>query len=105
VAYPLVRTIRMPVVFTHAESDWVQLFMDTGLPGLALVLAGGTLLAVHLFRKLRRSGNQWSRTLALAGLVALVGGAVQGMGNFNLIVMSNLVFVATALALAAKGRA
>ena len=79
--------------------------MDTGLPGLGLVLTGGALLAVHLFRRLRRSPSQWSRTLALAGLVALVGGAVQGMGNFNLIVMSNLVFVATALALAAKGRA
>lgn len=107
VVYPLVRTIRMPVVFTHAESDWVQLFMDTGVAGLALVLAAGALIAVHLFRKLRRSQTQWSRTLALAGLVALVGAAVQGMGNFNLIVMSNLVFVATAvaLALAAEGRA
>lgn len=107
VVYPLVRTIRMPVVFTHAESDWVQLFMDAGAAGLALVLAAGALLVVHLFRKLRRSQSQWSRTLALAGLVALVGAAVQGMGNFNLTVMSNLVFVAAALALAlaAEGRA
>jgi hypothetical protein len=105
VAYPLVRTIRMPVVFTHAESDWIQLFMDTGMAGLALVLVGGALLAVHLFREFRRSRSQWSRALALAGLVALIGVAVQGMGNFNLIVMSNLVFVATALVLAAKGQA
>lgn len=100
VVYPLVRTIRTPVVFTHAESDWVQLFMDTGVVGLALVLAAGALLAVDLVRKLRRSGSQWSRALALAALVTLVGAAVQGMGNFNLTVMSNLVYVATALALA-----
>ena len=73
----------MPVVFTHAESDWVQLFTDTGIPGLALVLAAGALLAVHLFRKLRRSQSQWSRTLALAGLVALVGVRGAGDGQFQ----------------------
>ena len=106
VMYPLVRTIRQPVVFTHAESDWVQVFTDAGVTGLALVLAAGAMIAVHLFRKLRRSQSQWSRTLALAGLVALVGMAVQGLANFNLVVMSNLVFVAMALAiaLAADGR-
>jgi len=100
VAYPQGRTIRTPAIFTHAESDWVQLFTDTGVAGLALVLATGLLLVVDLFRRLRRSQSPWSRTLALAALVALVGAAVQGMGNFNLTVMSNLFFVATALALA-----
>ena len=106
VVYPLVRTIRQPAVFTHAESDWVQVFTDAGVAGLALVLAAGAMIAVHLFRKLRRSQSQWSRTFALAGLVALVGVAVQGLANFNLVVMSNLVFVAMALAiaLAADGR-
>jgi O-antigen ligase len=100
VAYPQVRTIRTPAIFTHAESDWVQLLTDTGVAGSVLVLAAGALLAVDLFRRSRRSRSGWSRTLALAALVALVGAAVQGMGNFNLTVMSNLVFVAMGLALA-----
>ena len=100
VAYPLVRTIRQPVVFTHAESDWLQVFTDAGVAGLALVLAAAAMIALHLFRKLRRSQSQWSRTLALAGLVALIGMAVQGLANFNLVVTSNLLFVAAALAIA-----
>jgi len=100
VAYPRVRTIRTPAIFTHAESDWVQLFTDTGLVGGGLVLAAGALLALDLFRRSRRSRGGWGRTLALAALVALVGAAVQGMGNFNLTLMSNLVFVAMGLALA-----
>jgi O-antigen ligase len=100
VVYPQVRTIQTPAVFTHAESDWVQLFTDVGVAGVALVLAAGALLVVDLFRRWRRSQSRWSRTLALAALVTLVGTAVQGMGNFNLTVMSNLFFVATVLALA-----
>ena len=100
VVYPQVRTIRAPSVFTHAESDWVQLFTDTGVAGGALLLAAGALLVVDLVRRWQRSQSRWSRTLALAALVTLVGAAVQGMGNFNLTVMSNLLFVATVLALA-----
>ena len=35
VVFPLVRTLPAPVTFTHAESDWVQLLIDTGAVGSA----------------------------------------------------------------------
>jgi hypothetical protein len=98
--YPLVRTIRMPVTFTHAESDWAQLLLDTGVIGLALAGALAVALGLALLRGVRGARSPWNRTLALAGLVALVGAVVQGMGNFNLVVTSNAVYLGIALAMA-----
>ena len=56
-AYPLVRTVRSPVTFTHAESDWVQLLTDTGLIGTILGVAALTALGAML---LRRPADTWS---------------------------------------------
>jgi uncharacterized membrane protein len=97
VAYPQFRTIQAPVVFAHAESDLVQLFADTGLVGLGLVLATGALLALSLLRGYRDAESGSRRMVCLGALVGLVGVAVQGIGNFNLPVMSNLLFLAVAL--------
>ena len=46
--------------------------------------------------------SRWARALALAGLVALGGTVVQGIANYNLPVMSNLIYVALAVALATR---
>lgn len=99
-AYPLVRTIQTPVVYGHAESDWVQLLTDTGLVGLGLALATAVTLMLALLRAYRLAPSPSARTLALAGIVALLGAMVQGIGNFNLPVMSNLLYFAVALMLA-----
>jgi O-antigen ligase len=96
-AFPAVRTLQAPVAYTHAESDWVQLFSDTGLLGLALALAAATAVAAVLLDRLRKEASPRSRALALAGFVALLGAIVQGIGNFNLPVMSNLAYLAAAL--------
>jgi O-Antigen ligase len=97
VVYPQFRTIQAPAVFTHAESDVVQLFTDTGVVGLGLVLAAGVVLALSLLAGYRDAESGWMRLVSLAALVGLVGVAVQGIGNFNLPVMSNLLFLAVAL--------
>ena len=46
--------------------------------------------------------GRWARALALAGLVALGGTVVQGIANYNLPVMSNFIYVALAVTLAAR---
>jgi hypothetical protein len=97
VVYPQFRTIQAPVVFAHAESDLVQLFADTGLVGLGLFLATGALLALDLLAGHRDAESGWTRLVSLAALVGLVGVAVQGVGNFTLPVMSNLLFLAVAV--------
>ena len=105
VAYPHVRTFRAPVTFTHAESDWVELLADTGAVGLGLALAATAALGLALRRRLRHADGRWARALTLAGLVALVGTAVQGVANYNLPVLSNFLYLAVVVALSRSGHA
>jgi hypothetical protein len=102
VVYPIVRTLKAPVAFTHAESDWVQLLTDTGLIGVGLALGTLVSLGLTLLRRRRDAERPQERAFALAGLVALLGTAVQGIANFNLPIMSNLLYLAFAVALALR---
>ena len=78
----------------------MQLLTDTGAVGLALALAAVGSLGLALLRRYRHTESRFSRALALAGLVALGGSVVQGITNYNLLVMSNFIYVALAVALA-----
>jgi uncharacterized membrane protein len=102
VVFPLVRTLQAPITFTHAESDWVQLLIDTGAVGLLLALLSVGLTALALLRGHRAADSRWTRAFSLAGLVALVGAMVQGIANFNLAVMSNFVYLALAVVLSLR---
>jgi O-antigen ligase len=97
--FPLVRTLPAPVTFSHAESDWLQLFIDTGTVGLVLVLLSFGMVARALLRRYQNADSRSAGAFALGGLVALAGAAVQGIANFNLPVMSNFVYLALAVAL------
>lgn len=100
VAFPRFRTIPAPRFFSHAESDWIQLLTDMGALGLIGALLAVTAIGIALGRGYRATKGRWGKGLALAGLVALAGTVVQGMANFNLPVMSNLVYLALLLAMA-----
>jgi O-antigen ligase len=102
VAFPRFRTIEAPVTFTHAESDWVQLLTDTGLLGLGLALTAVLSLALALTRRYRDASAKAGRLFSLASLVALLGSVVQGVGNYNLPVMSSLIYLGLALALVVR---
>jgi O-antigen ligase len=104
VAFPRFRTLQGPVTFTHAESDWVQLLTDTGAMGLGLALAAVASLGLVLLRRYRPTESRSARALALAGLVALGGTVVQGIANYNLPVMSNFVYLALSVSLAARSK-
>jgi len=93
VAFPGVRTVRAPVVFDHAESDWVQLLTDTGALGLLLALTAVSVVARALFRERPRG-------IVLAGRGALLGTVVQGIGNYNLPIMSNSIYLGLIVVLA-----
>jgi O-antigen ligase len=102
VAFAEVRTIEAPVVFSHAESDWVELLTGTGVLGLALALATVVSLVFLLAQHLRATQSRAARVFALAGVVVLTGAAIQGAGNYNLFVMSNLIYLTIAATLACK---
>jgi O-antigen ligase len=102
VAFAGVRTIEAPVVYTHAESDWVQLLTDTGVLGLALAVATVMSVTLLLVQRLRLTQGRNVRVFALAGLVVLAGAATQGVGNYNFSVTSNLVYLALAVVIAGR---
>ena len=56
-----------------------------------------------LLRRRRHSKTYSARVQALAGLVALIGAAVQSLPNYNLPVMSNLIYLSLALVIAQSG--
>jgi O-antigen ligase len=103
VAFPRVRAIEAAVMYTHAESDWVQLLTDTGMLGLGRGLAALVSVSLMLLQRLRQAPGRAGRIFALAGLVVLVSSAVHGVGNYNLLVMSNFIYLALAVVLAANG--
>ncbi len=100
VAFEPYRTAKAPVIFTHAESDWVQLLTDTGVLGLALVIAASAIVILALARARGHAADSWDRALALGALVALIGTSLQWIANYNLTVMSNLLYLAAAMAVA-----
>jgi O-antigen ligase len=102
VVFPTVRTLPAPITFTHAESDWVELLVDTGAIGLLLALLTVGMLGLALHRCYREAASHWTRAIALGGLVALLGTMVQGIANFNLPVMSNFVYLGVAVALSLR---
>lgn len=95
--FPQVRTIRAALTYTHAESDWVQILTDTGVAGLALVLAVVISVGSALARRLRTQVGGLRRALALGGLTALTGTAIQTFGNYSLPVTANLLYLAVAI--------
>ncbi|MEM6532625.1 MAG: O-antigen ligase family protein [Myxococcota bacterium] len=76
--YPAHQTIDVPKTFTHLENEWLQPFVDWGLPlGAALI---GLVLwtAVLAFRRLDDD------PLRIAGAAALMFLAVHNLADFNL---------------------
>jgi O-antigen ligase/tetratricopeptide (TPR) repeat protein len=95
-AYPLTGTgigshgdmsrIMMPPTgstqFVHAENSYLNLAVETGLPGLCLAvaaLAAALVAAVTVF--IRGSGRE--KPIAVAITASLVAGAVNAIGHFN----------------------
>jgi O-antigen ligase len=100
VAFPRVRTLQTPVVYSHAESDWVQLLTDTGALGLGVAIAAAGTVAHALLRRYRHADSRRARVLSLAGFVAVIGIVIQGIANYNLPVMSNFIYLAIAVTVA-----
>ena len=103
VAFPRFRTLRAPAVMSHAESDWLGILVETGAIGFVLAAAMAVSIAVMLLRRRRHARTYSARVQALAGLVALIGAAAQSLPNYNLPVMSNLIYLSLALIIAQSG--
>jgi O-antigen ligase len=102
--YPLTRTVRAPVTFSHAESDVVQTVTDTGLVGATLAVAVVICLVCELLRRRAESEINRSPEFALAAVAVLVGALVGGTGNYTLPVMAYHLLLMMAVVLGMANR-
>jgi len=71
-----------PVYYTHAENGYLQTLLETGVPGLTLVVAGIGLCGYWCLSALRRADSPRTAVSVGAVAAALVASAVQSTVDF-----------------------
>ncbi len=72
------------VLFTHAESEPIQLLVEGGLVGAVVAGAGVVALVVVARRSLHANPDGGDRTLVLGAIFGLLTVAIQSLGDFAL---------------------
>ena len=100
-AYPRFKRGHATVRVEHAESDYVETLAETGVPGLALALAGFVLLLAAAARGIAKGADRTVRGIATGAVAALAALAVHSAVDFNLRIPSNAALAALVAAAAA----
>jgi tetratricopeptide (TPR) repeat protein len=97
--YPVFQKNLFDVSVDYAHNDWVQLFAETGWPGLILVGGGFLCLLTASLSRWRRRRDPFSVGIGLGGMGALVGMAVHSLADYNLHMPANALVLALILAI------
>ena len=100
-AYPRFKRGHGIVRVEHSENDYVETLAETGIPGLALALAGLVLLLAAAGRGIAAGRDPTVRGIATGAVAALAALAVHSAVDFNLRIPSNAALAALAAAAAA----
>jgi len=97
--FPRYQTKYSTVLFEHAENDYLEVLTDTGLIGLALAIAAGTVFFLTMYRTWKARKNSLSTSLGAAGLASCTAIAVHSLTDFNLRIPANALLLTTIAAL------
>ena len=86
-------------VADYAHNDWVQLFAETGWPGLVLIGGGFVFLLITSLSRWRNRRDPFSVGIGLGGMGAVVGIAIHSLSDFNLHMPANALVLALILAI------
>jgi hypothetical protein len=86
-------------VADYAHNDWVQLFAETGWPGLVLIGGGFVFLLITSLSRWRNRRDPFSVGIGLGGMGAMVGMAIHSLSDFNLHMSANALVLALILAI------
>ena len=100
---PSFQSFFYPRVFVHAESIYVETFVEMGIVGLILI-AVTLLLLAHSSILLIKRDSDFDRSLGIVGLGALAGQATIAIMDFGLYQAPNSIVMATLMGIVA-GRA
>jgi len=86
-------------IVDYAHNDWVQLFAETGWPGLVLMGGGLIFLLIASLSRWRTRRDPFSVGIGLGGMGALVSMAIHSLSDFNLHMPANALVMALILAI------
>jgi len=100
--YPQYRSFYTNLFINQAHNDYVQLLVETGIIGFALMV--WFLIGVYRrgFAALRHWRDHWDRTISLAALIGSTGIMIHSFVDFNLHIPANAAFFYVLCALSAS---
>ncbi len=96
---PAIKPAGFPHLWDHAHNDYVEVAVDTGWVGLALLLALATATAWRALRMLSDSAPRLNRGVGAAALTALSCMGLHSLVDFNLQIPANAITLVVLLAL------
>ncbi len=90
--------------YYHAENQYLEALVETGVVGLGLMLAAIGLVGWACWRLLRDDPDPKAQAFAVAGIFALAGQAIHGLFDFALYIPANMILFALVCG-AVSGRA
>jgi len=82
------------VWYVHAENHYLEALVETGIPGLALLLAAMVAVGAAAWRLIRTGSDLEAIALGVAVVFALSSQALQSMVDFGLYLPANLLLAA-----------
>ena len=92
--YPLYQRRNDVCQYLHAENQYLETLVESGVPGLAAMLAMILVLGAAAWRLLRYSGLPAGMALGVAGMFAVVSQSLHGLVDFGMWIPANLLTLA-----------
>ena len=96
--FPIYKTIRAQLLFTHAENDYLQLLAETGIVGFTIGMVFIAMILRNSLRSFKGKRSSYSRGLMIGLTAALFAMLAHSLVDFNLHVPSNGLLFAIILA-------
>ena len=101
-AYPGYQSYISDQLVDYAHNDWVQLFAETGWPGLIIFFGGLVWVMGYWIILWRKHQDPFSIGIGLGGLGALVVAAAHSFSDFSLHIPANALLLSLIIALTGR---
>jgi O-antigen ligase len=97
--YQEYKTIPEDITYDHAHNDYVELFSEMGLLGLAVTVIGGGIFTYRIINRLLKRQNAYVKTISVGCLCSIAAIIVHSVADFNMFIPANAFLFSVILAL------